>query len=87
MPWTGRFSARLRSARMVAVVWATMHAREASPMAQPMSVLRIDMAPWVLHVVGMGDTGAVVLRKRLARGGHQWGRRHGYPMAWCASPA
>ena len=39
-------------------------------MAQPMRVLSIDMAPWVLHVVGMDDTGAVVLRKRLARGGH-----------------
>ena len=36
-------------------------------MAQPMSVLRIDVAQWVLHVVGMDDTGAVVLRKRLAR--------------------
>ena len=64
---------------MVAVFRATMHAREASPMAQPMRVLRIDRAPWVLHVVGMDDTGAVVLRKRLARGGHQRGRRHGYP--------
>jgi hypothetical protein len=32
-----------------------------------MSVLRINMAQWVLHVVGMDDTGAVVLRKRLVR--------------------
>ena len=45
-------------------------------MAQQMSVLRIDMATWVFHVVGMDDTGAVVLRKRLALEGHQRGRRH-----------
>jgi hypothetical protein len=75
--WTCLFSARLRRARMVAVVRATMHSKEASPMAQPMSVLSIDMAPWVLHVVGIiDDTGAVVLRKRLALEGHQRGRRH-----------
>ena len=36
-------------------------------MAQPMSVLGIDIAKLVFHVVGMDDTGAVVLRKRLAR--------------------
>ena len=52
---------------MAAVVRATMHAREASPMAQPMRVLSIDMAPWVFNIVGIGDTGAVVLRKRLVR--------------------
>jgi hypothetical protein len=74
--WACLFSARLRSARMVAVVRATMHSKEASLMAQPMSVLRIDMAQWVLHVVGIDDTGAVVLRKRLALEGHQRGRRH-----------
>jgi hypothetical protein len=74
--WTCLFSARLRRARMVAVVRATMHSREANPMAQPMSVLRIDMAQWVLHVAGTDDTGAVVLRKRLALEGHQRGRRH-----------
>jgi hypothetical protein len=36
-------------------------------MAQHMSVLGIDIATLVFHVVGMDDTGAVVLRKRLAR--------------------
>jgi transposase len=36
-------------------------------MAQKMSVLGIDIAKLVFHVVGMDDTGAVVLRKRLAR--------------------
>jgi len=35
-------------------------------MAQ-LSVLGIDMAKLVFHVVGMDNTGAVVLRKRLAR--------------------
>ena len=36
-------------------------------MAQQMSVVGIDMATLVFHVVGMDDTGAVVLRKRIAR--------------------
>jgi transposase len=36
-------------------------------MAQPMSVLGIDIAKLVFHVVGRDDTGHVVLRKRLAR--------------------
>jgi hypothetical protein len=36
-------------------------------MAQQRSVLGIDIAKLVFHVVGMDDTGAVVLRKRIAR--------------------
>jgi transposase len=36
-------------------------------MAQTISVLGIDSAKLVFHVVGMDDTGHVVLRKRLAR--------------------
>jgi transposase len=36
-------------------------------MAQQISVLGIDIAKLVFHVVGMDDTGVVVLRKRLAR--------------------
>ena len=36
-------------------------------MAQHMSVLGIDIATQVFHVVGMDDRGHVVLRKRLAR--------------------
>jgi transposase len=36
-------------------------------MAQQMSVLGIDIAKQVFHVVGMDDSGHVVLRKRLAR--------------------
>jgi transposase len=36
-------------------------------MAQTISVLRIDIAKLVFHVVGMDDAGHVVLRKRLAR--------------------
>jgi transposase len=36
-------------------------------MAQTITVLGIDLAKLVFHVVGMDDTGHVVLRKRLAR--------------------
>jgi transposase len=36
-------------------------------MAQPISVLGIDIAKGVFHVVGMDDAGHVRLRKRLAR--------------------
>ena len=36
-------------------------------MAQTVSVLGIDIAKLVLHLVGMDDTGHVVLRKRVAR--------------------
>ena len=36
-------------------------------MAHQMSVLAIDIAKLVFHVVGMDDTGVVVLRKRIAR--------------------
>ena len=36
-------------------------------MAWKLSVLEIDIAKLVLYVVGMDDTGAVVLRKRIAR--------------------
>ena len=36
-------------------------------MAQQMSVLGIDIAKQVFHVVGMDDSGHMVLRKRLAR--------------------
>jgi transposase len=36
-------------------------------MAQHMSVLGIDIAKQVFHVVGMDDSGHVVLRKRLTR--------------------
>src|ERR671922_789858 len=52
---------------MVAVSWATIHPEEASPMAQQIHVLGIDIAKLVFHVVGMDDTGHVVLRKRMAR--------------------
>src|SRR5262245_17695871 len=67
MKWTRLFSERLRYARMVVVFRATIHHREASPMAQTISVLGIDIATLVFHVVGMDDSGPVVLRKRLAR--------------------
>jgi transposase len=53
---------------MVAVSWATIHPEEAGPTSQQISVLGIDIAKLVFHVVGMDDTGHVVLRKRIARG-------------------
>lgn len=52
---------------MVAAFWATIHPEEASPIAQQMSILGIDIAKLVFHVVGMDHTGHVVLRKRIAR--------------------
>ena len=52
---------------MIVVFRATIHHKEASPMTPPMSVLGLDIAAWVFHVVGRDDTGAVVLRKHLAR--------------------
>ena len=36
-------------------------------MAQQMSVLGIDIATWVFHVISRDNTGAVVPRKRLAQ--------------------
>jgi hypothetical protein len=44
-----------------------MHAREASPIPR-VSVLEIDLAKQIFHVVGLDDAGHVVLRKRLPRG-------------------
>jgi transposase len=52
---------------MVAAFSTTIHREEASPMAQQISVLGIDIAKLAFHVVGMDDTGVVVLRKRMAR--------------------
>jgi hypothetical protein len=53
---------------MDAVSWATIHPAEAGLMAQTIGVLGIDIAKQVFHVVGMDDSGHVVLRKRIARG-------------------
>jgi transposase len=52
---------------MVVVLWATIHPEEASSMAQTISVLGIDIAKLVFHVVGMDNAGHMVLRKHLAR--------------------
>jgi transposase len=41
--------------------------QKASPMKQHPSVLGIDLAKWVFHVVGMDETGHIVLKKRLTR--------------------
>jgi hypothetical protein len=51
---------------MVAGYWSTIHQKEASPMAQKINVLGIDIAKLVFHIVGMDDTGHVVLRKALS---------------------
>jgi hypothetical protein len=52
---------------MVVVFRATIHHREASPMAQTISVLGIDIAKLVFHVVGMDDSGGP--QKLYARSG------------------
>jgi hypothetical protein len=44
-----------------------MQPQEASPVKPHMSVLGIDIAKRVFHVVGMHGRGQIVLRKRLAR--------------------
>jgi transposase len=67
MQWTRLFPVRLRCARMVAVSWATLHLEEANPRAQQISVLGLDIATLVFHMVGMDDRGHGVLRKRMAR--------------------
>src|SRR4029434_1727072 len=52
---------------MVAASSTTIHPEEAGPMAQTITVLGIDIAKLVFHVVGMDDSAHVVLRRRLAR--------------------
>jgi hypothetical protein len=52
---------------MVEACETTIPPEEASPRAQQMSVLGLDMAKPVLHGVEMDHTEPVVLRKRLAR--------------------
>src|SRR5713101_9550565 len=44
-----------------------MEPQEASPKKPEMSVLGIDIAKRVFHVVGMDERGKIVLRKRLSR--------------------
>jgi transposase len=45
----------------------TMQPQKTSPMKPHRSVLRIDIAKRLFHVVGMNERGQIVLRKRLAR--------------------
>ena len=45
----------------------TIPPQEASPVKHHISVLGIDIAKRVLHVVGMDERGQIVLRKRLSR--------------------
>ena len=44
-----------------------MHHHEASPMEKKLSVLGIDIAKQVFHLVGMHEQGTILLRKRLSR--------------------
>ena len=67
MHWTRLFPERRRRASMVVVSWTTIHHKEASPMAH-MSILEIDIAKQIFHLVGVDDSGTVVLRKRCPRG-------------------
>src|SRR5688572_8219192 len=67
MRWTRLFPKWLPEARMVVGYGSTLHQKEASPMAQQINVLGIDIAKLVFHIVGMDDTGHVVLRKRITR--------------------
>jgi hypothetical protein len=55
MRWTRLFPVWLQCARRVAVSWATIHHKEASPRVQQMSVREIDSATVVCHIVGMHD--------------------------------
>ena len=45
----------------------TIQPQEASPVKHHISVLGIDIAKRVFHVVGMNEQGQIVLRKRLSR--------------------
>jgi transposase len=45
----------------------TIPQQEASPVKHHMSVLGIDIAKRVFHVVGMNERGQIVLRKRMSR--------------------
>ena len=45
----------------------TIQPQEASPVKHHISVLGIDIAKRVFHVVGMNERGQIVLRKRLSR--------------------
>jgi transposase len=51
---------------MVAASSPTIHQKAASWMAPVISVLGIDIAKLMCHIVGMDDAGHVVLRKRIA---------------------
>src|SRR5215510_6822052 len=52
---------------MVAASSTTIHPEEASSMAQTRSALGLAIAKLVFHLVGMDDSGHIVLRKRIAR--------------------
>jgi hypothetical protein len=53
---------------MVQEVITTIQPEEASAMNQDISVVGIDIAKRVFHVIGMDKGGTIILRKRLYRG-------------------
>jgi transposase len=67
MEWLRLFPVWLRSASMGAASSTTIHPGEAGPLAQTITVLGVEIAKLVFHVVGMHGSGPVVLRKRLTR--------------------
>jgi hypothetical protein len=54
--------------------------QEAGPIAKNLRVLGIDLAPLIFHVVCLADTGNVVWRKRLPRGGRARHRPAAQPV-------
>jgi hypothetical protein len=49
---------------MMSAPGAIMRPQEASPMEKNLRVVGIEIAKQMFHVVGMDDTGTIVLRKR-----------------------
>jgi hypothetical protein len=49
---------------MISGLGEIIRPQEASPMEKHLTVLGIDSAKQMFHIVGMDDTGKIVLRKR-----------------------
>jgi hypothetical protein len=64
MKWTRPYADRLSYARMVTELFTTMQPEEASAMQRALSVVGIDIAKRVLHLVGMDERGEIVMRTR-----------------------
>jgi hypothetical protein len=84
MKWTRLFPVWLRYASMVAASSTTIHPEETSPMAQHMSVLGIDLATQVCHVVGMMTAGTWCSgsASRAVHGWPLWRMYHRSASGW-----